>query len=93
MIHVTCAAHGLHRIAEKVRDHFSTVEKVIANCKKVFKKAPTRVILMILLRSLLFFIIKSYNILLLLIYSSEELIFIILVLLHKQDQKVKKLKD
>lgn len=43
MIHVTCAAHGLHRIAEQVRDHFSTVDKVIANCNKVFKKAPTRV--------------------------------------------------
>jgi hypothetical protein len=43
MIHVTCAAHGLHRIAEQVRDHFSTVDEVIANCKKVFKKAPTRV--------------------------------------------------
>ncbi|KAE9521523.1 hypothetical protein AGLY_018079 [Aphis glycines] len=43
MLHVTCAAHGLHRIAEQVRDHFSTVDKVIANCKKVFKKAPTRV--------------------------------------------------
>lgn len=43
LIHVTCAAHGLHRIAEQVRDHFSTVDKVIANCKKVFKKAPTRV--------------------------------------------------
>lgn len=24
-IHVTCGAHGLHRIAEQVRDHFSTV--------------------------------------------------------------------
>jgi len=43
MIHVTCAAHGLHRIAEKVRDHFNTVDKVIANCKKVFKKPPIRV--------------------------------------------------
>ncbi|KAL4148425.1 hypothetical protein QTP88_002670 [Uroleucon formosanum] len=43
MIHVTCAAYGLHRIVEQVRDHFSTVDKVIANCKKVFKKAPTRV--------------------------------------------------
>lgn len=43
MIHVTYAAHGLHRIAEQIRDHFSTVDKVIANCKKVFKKAPTRV--------------------------------------------------
>jgi len=34
----SCAAHGLHRIAEQVSDHFSTVDKVIANSKKVFKK-------------------------------------------------------
>lgn len=41
MIHVTCAARGLHRIAKQVRDHFSTVDKIIANCKKVVKKLPT----------------------------------------------------
>lgn len=41
-IHVTCAAHGLYRIAEQVRNHFSTVDSVIANCKEVFLKAPTR---------------------------------------------------
>ncbi|KAF0687787.1 BED-type domain-containing protein, partial [Aphis craccivora] len=33
MFHVACAAHGLHRIAEQVLDHFSNVDK----------KAPTRV--------------------------------------------------
>lgn len=43
MIHVTCAAYGLYRIAKQVRDHFSIVDKLIANCKKVFKKAFTTV--------------------------------------------------
>jgi len=42
MLHVTCAAHGLHRVAEQVRYHFSTVDKLIANVKQVFKKAPNR---------------------------------------------------
>ncbi|VVC29750.1 Ribonuclease H-like domain [Cinara cedri] len=42
MVHVTCAAYCLYRTAEQVRDHFSAVEKLIENCKKVFKKAPTR---------------------------------------------------
>ncbi|XP_016656871.2 uncharacterized protein LOC107882682 [Acyrthosiphon pisum] len=42
MLHVTYAAHGLHRVAEQVRSHFSTVDKLIASVKQVFKKAPSR---------------------------------------------------
>lgn len=42
MLHVTCAAHGLHRVAEKVRSHFSTVDKLIGSVKQIFKKAPSR---------------------------------------------------
>ncbi|CAI6371628.1 unnamed protein product [Macrosiphum euphorbiae] len=42
MLHVTCAAHGLHRVAEQVRSHFSTVDKLIASVEQVFKKAPSR---------------------------------------------------
>ena len=43
MIHVTCAAHGLHRVAEEVRGQFKSVDKVIASVKKTFRKAPSRV--------------------------------------------------
>lgn len=42
MLHFTCAAHALHRVAEKVRENFSAVNDLIANMKKVFLKAPTR---------------------------------------------------
>jgi len=41
MLHVTCATNGLHRVAKQVRSHFSTVDKLIANVKQVFKKAPS----------------------------------------------------
>jgi len=43
MVHVTCAAHGLHRTAEEVRGQFSTIDKIISNVKKIFKKSPSRV--------------------------------------------------
>lgn len=45
VIHVTCIVHGLHRIAEKIRGHYSKVDKVISNVKKFFLKAPSRVII------------------------------------------------
>lgn len=41
--HVTCLAHGLHRIAETVRECFPDVNGIIANTKSVFSKAPLRV--------------------------------------------------
>lgn len=43
MIHVTCAAHGLHRTSEEVRGQFSTIDKIVSNVKKIFKKAPSRI--------------------------------------------------
>lgn len=43
MIHVTCLAHGLNRVAEKVRDIFPEVNKLLNNGKKIFLKAPQRV--------------------------------------------------
>ena len=44
MIHLTCLAHGLHRVAEQIRKHFSDVDDFISNMKKVFLKAPSRVL-------------------------------------------------
>lgn len=41
--HVTCIAHGLHRLCERIRDQYESVNKVIANVKKVFLKAPNRI--------------------------------------------------
>lgn len=41
--HVTCIVHGLNRICETIRDKYENVNKVIANVKKVFLKAPSRV--------------------------------------------------
>jgi len=43
MIHITCIAHGLHRISEEVRKHFSKVDSLISNGKKVFLKSPSRI--------------------------------------------------
>jgi DNA-binding Lrp family transcriptional regulator len=43
MLHVTCAAHGLHNVAELIRAKYQRVNSLIANCKTVFVKAPLRV--------------------------------------------------
>jgi len=40
MIHVTCLAHALHHVAEEVRRHFPSVDKLISSIKKVFFKCP-----------------------------------------------------
>lgn len=42
LIHVTCFAHGVHRLAEEVRSTFGNVNKLISSAKKVFLKAPAR---------------------------------------------------
>lgn len=42
MIHVTCMAHGLHRLAETVRTEFRDVNNLISSVKKIFLKAPRR---------------------------------------------------
>lgn len=38
MIHLTCTAHGLHRVADFVKDNFDVVNKLISNVKKIFTK-------------------------------------------------------
>ena len=43
MIHVTCIAHALHRVAEEIRGNYPDVDKLIATVKKTFIKAPLRV--------------------------------------------------
>lgn len=43
MVHVTCLAHALHRVAEEVRANFPEVDKLIGCVKKVFLKAPSRI--------------------------------------------------
>jgi hypothetical protein len=43
VIHITCLAHAFHRLAEKVCDEFSEVDKVISSVKKVFRKSPSRI--------------------------------------------------
>jgi len=43
LIHVTCAAHGIHRIAEKIMDIFHEINDLINNGKKIILKAPYRI--------------------------------------------------
>lgn len=43
MIHVTCLAHGLHRVAEQIRASYPDVNLLISSVKKIFLKAPSRV--------------------------------------------------
>ena len=43
MLHITCAAHAIHRVAEDVRLMFPNVNKLVSNGKKIFLKAATRV--------------------------------------------------
>lgn len=38
MIHLTCLAHGLHRVAEFIREKFDNVNTLISNIKKIFSK-------------------------------------------------------
>jgi len=44
LLHITCVAHGLHRVAEKVRALYPQVDKLVSSVKKVFRKAPARVV-------------------------------------------------
>jgi hypothetical protein len=43
LLHVTCMAHAMNRVAETVREAFPLVNKLINGGKKVFLKAPSRV--------------------------------------------------
>lgn len=42
-MHVTCLAHGLHRVAEDIRSQFENKDYLVANVKKIFLKCPFRV--------------------------------------------------
>ncbi|KAJ4449438.1 hypothetical protein ANN_00837 [Periplaneta americana] len=42
LTHVTCLAHCLHRVAEKIRSCFSHVDCFISYMKKIFLKSPSR---------------------------------------------------
>ncbi|XP_039956453.1 uncharacterized protein LOC120772109 [Bactrocera tryoni] len=42
MLHCTCFAHGVHRIAEFVRLEFTDVNALISNVKSIYCKAPSR---------------------------------------------------
>lgn len=43
LVHLTCLAHGLHRVAEVIRSSYSDVDSFIGNVKKIFRKAPSRI--------------------------------------------------
>lgn len=43
MVHVTCIAHALHRLAEVVRGQFDNVNQLISSMKMVFLKSPARI--------------------------------------------------
>ena len=44
MHHLTCLAHALHRLSERVRELLPEVNELIASVKKVFLKAPSRIL-------------------------------------------------
>lgn len=41
IIHVTCLAHGLHRVVDEVRVNYSKVDKPTSSVKKIFLKGPS----------------------------------------------------
>lgn len=43
MVHVTCIAHGLHRLADNIRERFPEADTLVNNVNKNFLKAPYRV--------------------------------------------------
>ena len=43
MIHFTCLAHGLHYVAEAIRDSCVLTNTVVSSVTKVFLRAPLRV--------------------------------------------------
>lgn len=43
LVHVTCLAHALHRLAEEIRANYPDVDKLVSNIKKMFLKAPYRI--------------------------------------------------
>ena len=45
LLHVTCLAHGLHRVCESVREMFPEVNDLVSTVKRIFVKAPSRIII------------------------------------------------
>ncbi|KAJ4445144.1 hypothetical protein ANN_06945 [Periplaneta americana] len=43
LTHVTCLAHGLHRVSETIRNGFPLANSFFSNTKKCFCKAPSRI--------------------------------------------------
>lgn len=43
LLHVTCIAHAVHRVAEEIRSNFIELNSLISHGKKIFLKAPSRV--------------------------------------------------
>src|SRR3978361_1849792 len=43
LIHVTCLAHGLNRVAEQIRNQYPLVNDLISNVEKIFLKDPIRI--------------------------------------------------
>lgn len=43
MHHVTCLAHSLHRVCERIRDEYVSANDFIASLRKLLLKAPARI--------------------------------------------------
>lgn len=43
LLHITCLAHAMNRVAETIRLEYPQVNKLVSTIKKVFIKAPTRI--------------------------------------------------
>lgn len=44
VIHVTCLAHGLNRVAGQITDQYKNVDQLVSNGIKSFLKAPSRIL-------------------------------------------------
>jgi len=44
MIHVICTAHRLHKMAEEERSQYETVDQLISNITKIFRKPSSRLL-------------------------------------------------
>ena len=45
LLHITCLAHGLHRVCESVREMFTEVNDLVSAMKRIFVKATSRIII------------------------------------------------
>jgi hypothetical protein len=44
MLHITCMAHGLHRVCEYTTTQLRNIDNLIGNVKNIYNKSPHRVI-------------------------------------------------